>query len=123
MESLHPCPICGRLALLELVDPAGAALCASCGALFKSFCSRLSRFAPADRITLEASLARDLGADSLDVVELVMELEEEHGVRIPDHELEHMETIADLLRYITKHKDDQKDDKKDGEADSDKGDS
>ena len=104
MESLHPCPVCGQPALLELVDPAGAALCANCGALFKWFVSRLSRFAPADKITLYASLARDFGADSLDIVELVMELEEERGIRIPDVEMEHMDTIADILRYISKQK-------------------
>jgi acyl carrier protein len=123
MESLHPCPVCGEPALLEVVDPAGAALCANCGALFMWFCSRLGRFAPADRITLYASLARDLGADSLDIVELVMELEQDLGIRIPDVEMEHMDTILDILRYLSKHKDDQKDDKKDGEADSDNADS
>jgi len=87
-----------------LVDPAGAALCSNCGALYKWFVSRLSRFAPADKITLYASLARDFGADSLDIVELVMELEEERGIRIPDVEMEHMDTIADILRYISKQK-------------------
>src|SRR5882672_10331302 len=104
MESVHPCPVCGQPGLLELIDPAGAALCANCGALFKWFCSRLSRFAAADKITLYASLARELGADSLDIVEIVMELEEEQGVRIPDVEIEHMDTIADILRYISKQK-------------------
>src|SRR5262245_36824086 len=100
MGSLHPCPVCGQRALLAVVDPAGAELCANCGALFKWFCDRMSRFAPADRITLEASLARDLGADSLDIVELVMELEQDQGIRIPDVEIEHMDTILDILRYI-----------------------
>ena len=97
---LHPCPVCGQSSLLELIEPAGAELCANCGELCKWFCSRLSRFAPADKITLYASLARGLGVDSLDIVEIVMELEKEQGVRIPDVEIEHMDTLAEILRYV-----------------------
>src|SRR5262249_56470976 len=90
----------GHTGLSELYAPAGAELCANCGDLCQWFCSRLSRFAPADKITLYASLARDLGADSLDIVQIVMELEKEQGMRIPDVEIEHMDTLADILRYL-----------------------
>jgi acyl carrier protein len=103
VESLHPCPVCGQPALLEVIDPAGAVLCANCGALFEWFVSRLSRFLPADRITLYASFARDMGADSLDIVELIMEIEGGHGIHIPDDEAERMDTIADVIRYLRKH--------------------
>ena len=99
-----PCPICGQAALLELIDPSGAALCPNCGALFEWFRHRLAQLVPSERVTLHASLAKDLGADSLDVVEIVMEMEEEQGIRISDEEMEHIDTIADILRYVHKKK-------------------
>jgi len=51
-------------------------------------------------LTPEANLVDDLGADSLDVVELVMALEEEFGVEIPDEEVENIRTIRDVVEYI-----------------------
>jgi acyl carrier protein len=51
----------------------------------------------------EANLVDDLGADSLDVVELVMALEEEFGVEIPDEEVENIRTIRDVTEYIVRH--------------------
>ena len=56
-----------------------------------------------DVLTPEANLVDDLGADSLDVVELVMALEEEFGVEIPDEEVENIRTIADVVQYIAGH--------------------
>jgi acyl carrier protein len=55
------------------------------------------------RITPDSSYVDDLGADSLDTVELIMAIEEEFGVEIPDEEAEKVRTIADTLKYITEH--------------------
>ncbi|PKQ38904.1 MAG: acyl carrier protein [Actinobacteria bacterium HGW-Actinobacteria-1] len=52
-------------------------------------------------VTLEASFIDDLGADSLDIVELVMALEESFGVSIPDEEAEGIKTVGDAVEYIT----------------------
>ncbi|MBP1587263.1 MAG: acyl carrier protein [Clostridia bacterium] len=57
----------------------------------------------ADKITMESSIIEDLGADSLDVVELVMALEENFGVEIPDDEAEKINTIGDIVNYIESH--------------------
>jgi acyl carrier protein len=48
----------------------------------------------------EASLLDDLGADSLDVVELVMALEEEFGIEVPDDDVENIRTIQDIVQYV-----------------------
>lgn len=53
-----------------------------------------------DAVTMEASIIDDLGADSLDVVDLVMSLEEEFDVEIPDEEVENIKTIGDIVKYI-----------------------
>lgn len=54
-----------------------------------------------DDVVEDASFVDDLGADSLDIVELVMALEEEFGVSIPDEEAENIKTVGDAVRYIT----------------------
>ena len=59
--------------------------------------------ADADEITMEANLADDLGADSLDAVELNMAIEEATGVSIPDEELPNMKTVGDIFNYVTEH--------------------
>jgi len=51
----------------------------------------------------EASFTNDLGADSLDTVELIMELEKEFGISIPDNEAEKIQTVADAIKYIEEH--------------------
>ena len=56
-----------------------------------------------DKITLEASLTDDLGADSLDAVELGMAIEEETGVTIADEDLPNMKTVKDLVDYVAAH--------------------
>lgn len=56
------------------------------------------------QVTPEASFIEDLGADSLDTVELVMDLEEHFGVEIPDEDAEKLKTVKDALDYITKKK-------------------
>lgn len=56
-----------------------------------------------DKVTMEASITDDLGADSLDVVDLVMSLEEEFDVEIPDDQVENIKTVGDIVRYIEDH--------------------
>ena len=51
-------------------------------------------------VTLESSIIDDLGADSLDVVDLVMSIEEEFDVEIPDEEVENIKTVGDIVKYI-----------------------
>lgn len=58
----------------------------------------------ADKVTMDASFIDDLGADSLDIVELVMAFEEEFGVEIPDDAAEKITTVGDAVRYIDEHK-------------------
>ena len=53
-----------------------------------------------DKVTMEASITDDLGADSLEVVDLVMSLEEEFDVEIPDDQVENIKTVGDIVRYI-----------------------
>ncbi|MBC8175565.1 MAG: acyl carrier protein [Candidatus Marinimicrobia bacterium] len=52
------------------------------------------------KITLEASFIDDLGADSLDLVELIMQLEEDFGIEIPDEDAEKITKVADAVNYI-----------------------
>lgn len=54
-------------------------------------------------VTKEASFVDDLGADSLDTVELVMALEEGFGIEIPDEEAEKIKTVGDTVSYILSH--------------------
>ncbi len=54
-------------------------------------------------VTLESSFVNDLGADSLDIVELVMELEDEFDVNIPDENAQKMQTVGDAVNYINEH--------------------
>jgi acyl carrier protein len=54
----------------------------------------------ADQVTPDAKFIEDLGADSLDTVELVMALEEEFGQEIPDEEAEKLQTVGDVIKYI-----------------------
>lgn len=51
-------------------------------------------------VTMEASITEDLGADSLDVVDLVMSIEESFDVEIPDEEVENIKTVGDIVKYI-----------------------
>ena len=56
-----------------------------------------------EKVTDEASFIEDLGADSLDTVELVMALEEEYGVDIPDDDVEKVTTVKDVIAYVDEH--------------------
>ena len=53
-----------------------------------------------DKITMETSLIDDLGADSLDVVDLLMSIEDEFNVEVPDEEIENIKTVGALVSYI-----------------------
>jgi acyl carrier protein len=57
-----------------------------------------------DEVTSEASFIEDLGADSLDIVELVMALEEEFNIEISDEDAEKIRTVKDVVSYIEAHK-------------------
>ena len=53
-----------------------------------------------DEVTAEASFTNDLGADSLDTVELIMEFEKEFNIAIPDDQAEKIQTVGDAIAYI-----------------------
>lgn len=57
-----------------------------------------------DEIKPDSSFIEDLGADSLDIVELVMAMEEEFEVEIPDEEAENIKTVGDAINYVNTHK-------------------
>lgn len=56
-----------------------------------------------NEVTLEAGFSTDLGADSLDTVELIMEFEKEFGITIPDEDAEKIATVGDAVAYIEAH--------------------
>ena len=55
---------------------------------------------PAEKITLESEIVKDLGADSLDLVEMILSMEEEYGVSIPDDKVESIKTVKDVVDII-----------------------
>ena len=57
-----------------------------------------------DSITMESALIEDLGADSLDVVDLVMSIEDEFEIEVPDEAIENMRTIGDAVKFIEANK-------------------
>lgn len=57
----------------------------------------------ADTLTMETDIGKDLNADSLDVVEILMSIEDEFDVEIPDEEIENIKTIGDVVEYIENH--------------------
>ena len=56
-----------------------------------------------EKITAETDLQEDLGADSLDVVDLLMSIEDEFEVEVPDEEIENIKTVGSLVSYIDAH--------------------
>ena len=61
--------------------------------------------ADASTMTMDTKIKEDLNADSLDVVELMMDLEENFGITISDEEATQMRTIGDIVKYIEEHQD------------------
>ena len=57
---------------------------------------------PVEKITPDAEIVKDLGADSLDLIELLTQLEDEHGIVIPDEDVEGLVTVADVAAEIEK---------------------
>lgn len=53
-----------------------------------------------DTVTMDASILDDLGADSLDIVDLVMSIEDEFEIEVPDEEIENVKTVGDVVRFI-----------------------
>ncbi len=73
--------------------------------MFEKICELLAdKFdADASTMTMETKIKEDLNADSLDVVELMMDLEENFGITISDEEATQMSTIGDIVKYIEDH--------------------
>ena len=65
----------------------------------KTILARQLRIAP-ERVTLEAQITKDLGADSVDILQLLMRLEDDYGVVIPDQELAKFETVSDVVTFL-----------------------
>ncbi len=55
-------------------------------------------------VTMDTNLMKDLSADSLDAVEIIMAIEEEFGIEIPDEEAENFQTVGDLVKYVEENK-------------------
>ena len=55
-------------------------------------------------ITMDTNLMKDLSADSLDAVEIIMAIEDEYGIEIPDEDAENIQTVADLVRFVEENK-------------------
>ncbi|MGL4461041.1 MAG: acyl carrier protein [Planctomycetia bacterium] len=100
------CPVCDRAAVIEPSEPTGDACCPRCGHLLWWFRDRLTRDGGTDAalVDLDSSLVDDLGFDSLDAVELLMALEEEFDVTIPEEDVAKLRTIADVIRYVMDHR-------------------
>ena len=56
-----------------------------------------------DRVTMESNLIGDLGADSLDVIDLAMSIEDEFDIEVPDDEIEKIKTVGDIVRFVEEH--------------------
>jgi acyl carrier protein len=105
------CPICGSEWRIEPSQPQGDAPCPVCGHLVwfdpDGVKQRVEEIVArnlgirADGMSGRSSF-EDAGADSLDVVEVIMELEEEFGVSIPDEAAERLKTIDDVIEYIVR---------------------
>lgn len=59
---------------------------------------------PLEKVTMDTHLVDDLGADSLDAVELIMALEEEYGIEVDDEAAQNIKYVRDLVNYIEEHK-------------------
>jgi acyl carrier protein len=106
------CPLCGATTNIEYSEPAGDAQCPNCGHLLwasaqlvQTFTKRFEEvFGTSPGAITANTRFTDLGADSLDAVEFVMEMEEEFDINIPDDAAEHIQTIGDAVRYIENYR-------------------
>jgi acyl carrier protein len=97
----HRCPVCGELVVTDRSEPQGDSVCPRCGALLSVVSDQLG----IDRQRINPSTSfTELGVDSLDTVEVVMELEEEFDIHIPDEEAEKIQTVADAIRAILRRR-------------------
>lgn len=98
----HRCAICGELAFTEPSQPLGDSVCPRCGALLAVVSEQLG----VERKQIDENTSfNDLGADSLDTVVLIMEIEEEFDIQIPDDEAEKIKTVGDAIRAILRRQD------------------
>ena len=97
------CPLCNAPLNVD-AHVSAACRCPICGFDLSRFAASLGL--PVRSLSPDTRFVEDLGADSLDTVELVMELEEEFGINIPDDEAENIKTVGDALRLIEKYRDD-----------------
>ena len=67
--------------------------------IVKTVLARQLRVAP-ERVTLDAQIKKDLGADSLDILQLLMRLEDDYGIVIPDKALANFVTVGDVVSYL-----------------------
>jgi acyl carrier protein len=65
----------------------------------KEILARQLRVSP-DKVTLDAQIKKDLGADSVDILQLLMRLEDDYGIVIPDQELAKFETVGDVVAFL-----------------------
>jgi len=65
----------------------------------KTILARQLRIYP-ERVTLDAQIKKDLGADSVDILQLLMRLEDDYGITIPDQELAKFETVNDVVTFL-----------------------
>lgn len=94
------------MVVTEPSQPLGDSVCPRCGALLLQYRDGLAALIGIDKekLLLDTSFTRDLGMDSLDAVELVMSLEEEFDINIPDDEAETIQTVGDAIRWIVRHR-------------------
>jgi acyl carrier protein len=125
--SPNDCPVCGAVVRIEPSRPPGDAPCPQCGTLLwfvptdraamlfdvesvDALRERIAEIISArlgvlkERVSDSSSFVEDIGADSLDIVELVMGLEQDFGVTIRDEDAAELRTIDDVLNYILRRR-------------------
>jgi acyl carrier protein len=102
MQHMPRCPVCGNFDLPEFYEPRGYALCPRCGAILRRLRNQLVRLYDIEpkRVNLGTSFLEDLRCDFVDIVELVMALEEEFGMKITNEEAEKLKTVKDVVRFL-----------------------
>ena len=103
------CSLCGKTVCVEPSDPTLDGPCPHCGQLLwwsdfslrsvrDHLCEKLG--VNRGRITADASFIDDLGMDSLDIAEFVMDIEEEFDIRVHDEDVESIKTVGDAVKYV-----------------------